>query len=179
MAITYEIHKINPVSNEINVKYVSDDESLPAYWTMASVGSNLTEEQIHNTAKSFAEDAVHFWQDWQDTPEFVMEEYSRSIKDMQIEASPEYDPIYEYIQPVYTEDETTIYKSWEKVPYSAEQKALNIRARREKQLQLTDFEAVSDRTISQEMIDYRQALRDITDQETFPNSVIWPIKPIG
>ena len=41
------------------------------------------------------------------------------------------------------------------------------------------MEAVSDRNISQEMLDYRQALRDITDQETFPNSVIWPIKPIG
>jgi hypothetical protein len=25
--------------------------------------------------------------------------------------------------------------------------------------------------------DYRQALLDVTDQETFPDSVIWPPKP--
>ena len=44
---------------------------------------------------------------------------------------------------------------------------------------ITDMEAVSDRTPSTEILNYRQALRDITSQETFPNSVIWPIKPIG
>ena len=41
----------------------------------------------------------------------------------------------------------------------------------------TDWTALSDRTMSPEMADYRQALRDITDQEGFPYDVTWPEKP--
>jgi hypothetical protein len=36
---------------------------------------------------------------------------------------------------------------------------------------------LSDVTMSAAMTTYRQALRDITDQEGFPYSVTWPTKP--
>jgi len=53
----------------------------------------------------------------------------------------------------------------------------NVRAKRDSLLQETDWMALSDVTMSSEMTTYRQALRDITDQEGFPYSVTWPNKP--
>lgn len=52
----------------------------------------------------------------------------------------------------------------------------NVRAKRDELLASTDWWAVSDRTMTQEQIDYRQALRDLPSQEGFPN-VEFPTKP--
>lgn len=41
----------------------------------------------------------------------------------------------------------------------------------------TDIWALPDRTMSQAQIDYRQALRDITDTYSSPDDVVWPDKP--
>lgn len=54
------------------------------------------------------------------------------------------------------------------------QKARGIRRKRDRWLAETDWWAVQDRTMTQAEKDYRQALRDITDQSTFPDSVVWP-----
>jgi len=37
--------------------------------------------------------------------------------------------------------------------------------------------ALSDNTLTPEWSTYRQALRDITEQEGFPYQVTWPTKP--
>jgi transglutaminase-like putative cysteine protease len=70
------------------------------------------------------------------------------------------------------------------VPASAEEidqriadRAANVRAERDRKLAATDWMALSDVTLSAEMATYRQALRDITSQEGFPHSVVWPTKP--
>ena len=60
---------------------------------------------------------------------------------------------------------------------TAEEKAAIIRAKRDGMLSSTDWWAVQDRTMSQDEVNYRQALRDITDQPTFPDSVVWPELP--
>ena len=41
----------------------------------------------------------------------------------------------------------------------------------------TDWWATSDRTMTAEQTAYRQALRDITDQDGFPTNITWPTKP--
>ena len=41
----------------------------------------------------------------------------------------------------------------------------------------TDYWALSDRTMTQAQIDYRQALRDITKTATSLDDVNWPDKP--
>ena len=41
----------------------------------------------------------------------------------------------------------------------------------------TDHYALSDVTMSADMTTYRQALRDVPQQETFPASITWPTKP--
>ena len=52
-----------------------------------------------------------------------------------------------------------------------------VRAQRDKLIAETDFHALIDVTMSPEMAEYRQALRDITAQEGFPHSITWPTKP--
>ncbi|OUV22554.1 MAG: hypothetical protein CBC55_04035, partial [Gammaproteobacteria bacterium TMED95] len=41
----------------------------------------------------------------------------------------------------------------------------------------TDFYALSDVTMSDEMTTYRTALRNVPQQEGFPSSITWPVKP--
>ena len=60
---------------------------------------------------------------------------------------------------------------------TVEEKEQDIRYLRNALLFETDWMASQDRTMSDAERTYRQALRDITGQETFPYSVIWPTKP--
>jgi len=52
-----------------------------------------------------------------------------------------------------------------------------LRAARNQRLANTDWWASSDLTMTQEQIDYRQALRDITEAYTSLDDVVWPTKP--
>ena len=64
------------------------------------------------------------------------------------------------------------------VVQSDEEKAQNLRGQRNWMLLETDWMMLSDSgTPSQAWLDYRQALRDVTSQEGFPNTVTWPTKP--
>jgi hypothetical protein len=53
----------------------------------------------------------------------------------------------------------------------------NVRRKRDRLLSDTDWMALSDVTMTEEMTAYRQALRDIPAQADFPNTVTWPVKP--
>ena len=53
----------------------------------------------------------------------------------------------------------------------------DLRFVRNAKLAETDWWALSDRTMTQEQIDYRQALRDITNTYSSLDDVIWPVKP--
>ena len=56
----------------------------------------------------------------------------------------------------------------------------NLRAKRNRLLQDTDFHALSDNTMSADMTTYRQELRDITNGITTveqANAVVFPTKP--
>ena len=66
---------------------------------------------------------------------------------------------------------------WASVELPLDQAAENIRAHRDRLLSDTDWMALSDNTMTPAWASYRQALRDITEQEGFPFSVDWPTKP--
>ena len=51
------------------------------------------------------------------------------------------------------------------------------RAERDRLLKETDYYGMSDVTMSTEMTTYRQALRDVPQQEGFPGTISWPDKP--
>ena len=52
-----------------------------------------------------------------------------------------------------------------------------IRASRDIRLAETDYYALSDVTMSDEMKTYRQALRDLPASKSNPDDIVWPTKP--
>lgn len=64
------------------------------------------------------------------------------------------------------------------IPYPIEQK---VRNRRDAELEKSDIYMIPDYPITDVLREqwrvYRQALRDITNQPGFPDSVVWPTKP--
>ena len=52
-----------------------------------------------------------------------------------------------------------------------------LRARRNQLLAETDYLALSDVTLSTEMAEYRQALRDLPANTSDPANPTWPVKP--
>ena len=65
--------------------------------------------------------------------------------------------------------------------YNNALKAQKIRKTRNGLLKKYDWTVLSDADLTEEektaWVTYRQALRDITEQSTFPDSVVWPTKP--
>lgn len=55
--------------------------------------------------------------------------------------------------------------------------ALSARNKRNDLLKETDHYGLSDVTMSDAMTTYRQALRDVPQQEGFPETITWPTKP--
>ena len=55
--------------------------------------------------------------------------------------------------------------------------ATAVRSERDRKLAETDGMALSDVTMSDEWKTYRQSLRDVPQQETFPTTVTWPEEP--
>lgn len=54
--------------------------------------------------------------------------------------------------------------------------ATQVRGERDKRIAVTDFYLLPDATQQPEgLLAYRQALRDITIQEGFPENVVWPV----
>ena len=76
-----------------------------------------------------------------------------------------------------TEDGVTTTKAEHEAAYQADldaKAAESVRTQRDAKLAETDWTGMSDVTMTAEMVAYRQALRDITAQSGFPNTVEWP-----
>jgi len=68
-------------------------------------------------------------------------------------------------------------QGWTVSNRSVEDASNNIRSQRNNLLAQTDWMALSDNVMSPAWAEYRQYLRDVTAQEGFPFSVVWPSKP--
>ena len=77
----------------------------------------------------------------------------------------------------WTKTWNIVEKTPEELAEWLEQQGQIARSKRNGLLAETDHLALSDNTMSPEMAAYRQALRDITTQEGFPESISWPTKP--
>jgi hypothetical protein len=53
----------------------------------------------------------------------------------------------------------------------------DLRSKRNQLLAETDYLALSDATLSEDMRTYRQALRDLPDNTSDPANPTWPVKP--
>jgi len=67
--------------------------------------------------------------------------------------------------------------STEQIAEKAQQKTNSARSLRDVKLAETDYLALSDATLTDEMRTYRQALRDVPAQSGFPDNITWPTKP--
>ena len=63
------------------------------------------------------------------------------------------------------------------IPQSTEELASNARSYRGGLLSQTDWSSGTDVTMTDDMRTYRQALRDVPQQENFPSEVTWPLAP--
>ena len=60
---------------------------------------------------------------------------------------------------------------------SAESLLKDLRLERSRLLAETDYLALADSTLTDEMRDYRQALRDLPANTVDPANPVWPVKP--
>lgn len=77
-----------------------------------------------------------------------------------------------------TEEEVSEYLLW--VQENAKQsKTADVRDRRNALLTSTDWTQVTDvpQAIKDKYATYRQALRDVPQQEGFPDNIVWPTQP--
>jgi hypothetical protein len=85
--------------------------------------------------------------------------------------------------PVLTNDVWTVpwevtNKTVDELAHQLENKKLEVRFRRNELLQLCDWTQAEDSPMDkQAWKTYRQALRDVTTQATFPNNIVWPEAP--
>jgi len=55
--------------------------------------------------------------------------------------------------------------------------AESVRTDRDSRLAVTDFHGLTDMTMTAAMTTYRQSLRDVPQQDEFPNTITWPTEP--
>ena len=93
-------------------------------------------------------------------------------------AAPEFDSrTHRVIQGVELVDGKWTQK-WTLQDLPEEQARANIRAERNRRLINSDWTQLSDSSVDSTVwLDYRQALRDITNQAGFPWNINWPTKP--
>jgi hypothetical protein len=97
-----------------------------------------------------------------------------------VQAYVERDMFADYVD----EDGVTVTKASQEEAYTArknEEAATTVRAERDKLIASFDWMAIKafegGTTVSTEWATYRQALRDVTAQEGFPNNITWPTQP--
>lgn len=66
---------------------------------------------------------------------------------------------------------------YDKAAVTTEANIMALRAERNQRLAETDWWVMPDRTATQAQLDYRQALRDITNTYSSLDDVVWPEKP--
>ena len=104
------------------------------------------------------------------------------------QAAPAFDPESHYVEhslsPVlldgkWTLTQTVVAKTQDQIDAEIANKAAQARTKRDNLLAESDWTQVADAPVDKEAwATYRQALRDITTQATFPSEVTWPTKPL-
>lgn len=78
-----------------------------------------------------------------------------------------------------------INNAWQAIPPDTNELASTARARRDRLISESDFSQLPDvqnllsHTQKQQWAEYRQNLRDITNQTEFPLNIVWPNRPDG
>ena len=174
--VNYEIKRVD--ANTLQAWIVYTKEGHQPFHHPIGLGEGFTEADVHAAAKSRAhvEAACHYWS--RDQLSVDITETTGQTKTVVLEPQPEYNFSTHYAEETVTETDEEIIVGWTIWERSEESIAADVRRRRDDLLRMTDAWGFQDRNMTPEMAAYRQALRDIPQQEGFPHTVTWPIQPI-
>ena len=180
MDYTYEILDFVPVDSRAKVVFEKEG-SLPYYklFTLASFDPEEVKQQI----REFAPVVFNHWEKADAAPSESplkgkqSEAYQKIKEWREVEPEPITDPLKQKHVEDITETEDELIYTQRVVPLTAEEQADVAKMNRDWLLIQTDKFALADRTISKDMLAYRQALRDVPSQERFPKQIDWPTPP--
>lgn len=175
--INYKILRVDRTSQFMTVQYSSDDSSEPDFFTRISISADDSAGLLATVAENTAEQASEYWANLLSDLTLSESQSTGTAKRTVFEAQPNYDAETQYLTRTTSETSTTITKGWAINALDSDMLAANVRGKRSNLLQDTDEYALSDRTLDSDMRVYRQALRDIPQQDGFPNTIVWPTKP--
>ena len=171
----YEITKAEPQQLSLQVKYT--ETGKPDFWVNLRV-TDFSEEALHRVAKQGVIRAREFWDGIEGLPESVTLEVTEgTAKNVVYAEAPTFDGVTKEISFEWVETDDAITQTWTVSEKSDDDKAQAMRSQRDVLLARTDQFALSDMTLTDAMATYRQALRDVPQQENFPGEVTWPTKP--
>ena len=174
--INYEITSFSTKLMSMQVKYSM--EGKPDFFTRMAFDTPITDESIHAICKKQALQAQRFWEVDEQAETFEPAEIKGQAKPTIVMPKEDYDPTVEKLQEVVVEEEDAILIKFVGVPLTDDEMATMVRNKRDALLRQTDALALTDRPMTEEMIAYRKALRDLPSQEGFPRDISWPILPI-
>ena len=175
--IKYEILELDVANSKMSVKYTRDEGEEYITDVPLPPSMEFNEVAIHHNARNYSRDAVDYWDNRIALQDFELKESIGYIKRTVFDDHPEFNRFNETVVEEIEETEDTIYHRYKVVEINKEQLATNIRSQRDMLLFNTDMLVVADRNPSPEILEYRQKLRDITKQEGFPQSVVFPTLP--
>jgi len=179
--IQYEIMSVDLVLNEMQVKYSEEGKDDYFLWIGFGEHPNVDEDYLHAEAKKGAQEASAQWKDYEErkklSEDFTLNTNTGVAKPWVFEDPPEYNELVYEIEAVITEEEEVMRRGWRLIELTDDQRSSAVRIRRSALLKETGIQCLTDRTPTEELIAYRQALRDVPQQEGFPRSVTWPIAP--
>ena len=177
MYTNYEILHIDTTEEMVVIKFMKEGRS--DYITRRYYKDEINDEVITALVEHAQTEAYTFYNKDADSIPFTPTSWTGTVRDLSMGDIPEYNPGWQKLEETWEETETTRTRILTVVELTEAEKAVQILFKREELLQASDVNALSDRIMSVALTEYRQALRDITEQEGYPNSVIWPISPIG
>ena len=171
----YIIRSIDTTEKMVVFKFV--EEGFRDYITRRYYEGDISEAKIVNMAKDAQAEAASFYHRETTSVAFTPESWTGTLKDVVVGDYPDYDPNTQQLNETWEETETTRTRIFTVTDLSDEELASVVRNKRDELLAQTDNNALTDRDLSDAFTEYRQSLRDITNQEGFPSVIVWPVKP--
>lgn len=172
--INYSIDVLR--GREVRITYSKEGHS--SYTIYAAFGTDTpSEEDVTSLVQEHSFQIAHLWETGEIT-DVTLPNTSGALKTPIFSDKPEYNESNQRLEAATTETDTTITYGYNVVDLTDSEKGALIRNKRDALLRNSDTFALSDRPMSAALTNYRQSLRDITDQDTFPGSVVWPTLPV-
>ena len=177
MYTDYEILHIDTTEEMVVIKFM--EEGRTDYVTRRYYKDEINDEVITALVEHAQAEAYAFYNRDAESVAFTPSSWGGTVRNLVMGDIPDYNPSFEKLEESWVETEESRTRVLTVVELNEAEKVVQILAKREELLVATDVNALSDRTMPAALIEYRQALRDITDQEGYPNSVVFPIAPLG